>query len=771
MRMKLINLCQHKLNQLTRIFYVFFYSEAQFLVITEKMKPHVERRMKIEPFPWLRDYYVDMRELYTKLTLEKIKSTLFGEKRTSILHYEEMFERGSSLDREREKEYLEDEGHLQINRSERDKILMKGDPGMGKTTLGKKMELDWAEGLFQEYSIVFFVHLKFVKPGDSIESAIIQQHTELCGLKVSERKLRAILEKFSDRCLLILDGLDEHGLGKNEDVMKIIRGEKLLDCSIVVSSRPHSISEAQIHFSTIVKVVGFTENDASKFVYNFFTERQNISEILKFKPSDSREDFPVHKCPILLSILCLLVKEDEINMSKENLTVGDLYLRMVQCLYKKFTIRKGVQFEKNKFVKVMKSVGKLALQTLITNNPLLQRSEVLRIAGDFAFVYGFFAGHEDFRLFADPAADIFVTYAHRSLEEFFGSFGFLQALNDGKSVDEILGSDCKEPIFMVNPLVLNFCLWFLSKEYLESSKHIYHTLTSYVAKRIDCYTLDTEIVGQIFPAINIANQRTDNKLVLKFFKDVFKKCVDIRILHAPFNINTNRVNTILVRTSLNILDKLTVLTLGGVNIDRRSKFNIVINTFRTRDSLEILNLLLTSYNLPKRNPHVHISVINDSVMESMNSREDLMPLITKQIKELRLDKRGMHPRCTLFASGEFPFCPHFTHFTAKGYDITDSVPAAFMKAVKVGNLPNLKRIELNNCSLSDCQWPEVPEFSLKVRSTFNKSQMQKLLSNLTELTLNGIIDHLISTHLLGYHADTPITIKAEAIHEADSQCN
>ena len=56
----------------------------------------------------------------------------------------------------------------------------------------------------------------------------------------------------------------------------------------------------------------------------------------------------------------------------------------------------------------------------------------------------FFAGHEDFRLCTDPTADISVTYAHRSIEEFFGSFGFLQALDDEKSVEDILGSDCEK---------------------------------------------------------------------------------------------------------------------------------------------------------------------------------------------------------------------------------------------------------------------------------------------------------------------------------------
>ena len=59
----------------------------------------------------------------------------------------------------------------------------------------------------------------------------------------------------------------------------------------------------------------------------------------------------------------------------------------------------------------MRSVGKLALHTLVSNKPLLQRSEVLNIAGDFVLDYGFLAGHRDF---SDPTVDMYVTYAHRS---------------------------------------------------------------------------------------------------------------------------------------------------------------------------------------------------------------------------------------------------------------------------------------------------------------------------------------------------------------------
>ena len=135
----------------------------------------------------------------------------------------------------------------------------------------------------------------------------------------------------------------------------------------------------------------------------------------------------------------------------------------MKCLYKKYTIRTHIAYKPDDFNKVMKSVGKLALQTLMSNKPLFQRCEVLRIAGHFAFDYGLFAGHEDFRLLGDPTADLYVTYPHRSLEEFFCSFGFLQALDDEKSVDDILGSDCEKTDIHGGPFGLEFLLVVLIK--------------------------------------------------------------------------------------------------------------------------------------------------------------------------------------------------------------------------------------------------------------------------------------------------------------------
>ena len=168
-------------------------------------------------------------------------------------------------------------GENSKNEKEKENSL-QGNAGMGKSTLGKKIGLDWAKGWFKMFSIIFFVVLRIVNPSDSIEDVIIQQNSELLGLGLSRQKLSSILDKFGDRCLLILDGLDEHGLGQNEDVLNIIRDNKLLNVGVLITSRPHGIRVIETFFLTVVRVDGFTQEEAKKFVSNFFTDKYKIQK-------------------------------------------------------------------------------------------------------------------------------------------------------------------------------------------------------------------------------------------------------------------------------------------------------------------------------------------------------------------------------------------------------------------------------------------------------------------------------------------------------------
>ena len=117
------------------------------------------------------------------------------------------------------------------------------------------------------------------------------------------------------------------------------------------------------------------------------------------------------------------MEDSDIDLSDKTISMGEIYFRMVHCLYKKFTIQKGIGFEATSFLSSRKLLGKLALKTLLSGSPLLQRSHIIDEVGDDAFDYGLLIGHEDaHNLIRNETPDIFVTFSHRSILEFLGAF-------------------------------------------------------------------------------------------------------------------------------------------------------------------------------------------------------------------------------------------------------------------------------------------------------------------------------------------------------------
>ena len=244
------------------------------------------------------------------------------------------------------------------------KILAKGDPGIGKTTWAKKIAWDWAKKDFKKFSLILLVFLKLVHPEETLENAMIEQIPELEGFHVPIRKLESFIEHFGERCLLILDGLDEHALGSNKDVRKVLQHRKYLNCNILVTSRPHSIAEIRGCCDTVVSVEGFTRSEAKKFALSIVRDENAVEQILKFNPTGGKEEVVLHKCPILLSFICILVREKAVDLTNKTMPTGEIYTRMIQCLYKKFTIRRGISYDIGELTKIVGLVGKLAWQTL-----------------------------------------------------------------------------------------------------------------------------------------------------------------------------------------------------------------------------------------------------------------------------------------------------------------------------------------------------------------------------------------------------------------------
>ena len=539
---------------------VLTVSLSELQTIAEELRPYTADAMKIEVAPWIRDYVVDMEDLYTELKLEKIHNKPTGQDVKTLQNYKELFAECKTTEavdppdldfwREPTEKKMRKEKHKSKSKRKRGhKILIKGDPGMGKTTQCKKICWDWARRLFVHFHIVFFVFLKLVKPGDAIESAIIEQSPYMKGLKITKVKLRSIFELDGISCLIILDGLDEHALGSNENVLSIIRGENYLGCSIIVTSRPHSTRGIEGYFPVVVRIEGFTRNKAEQFASKILNDEKLIEGVLNYNPTNDEEGFilryqsryvPIHKSPILLSFLCLLAREDDIDLSNTKMHTGEIYTRMVRCLYKKYIIRKGLDFENTKFEAAMTKIGKLAMETLLSGDPLLRRAYVVKEVGEHAFDYGLLIGHEDaYRLIRDETADIWVTFPHRTIQEFLASFYFIWMLDKGIEIKSLLGAKCDKPIFLTNPLFLQFCLWFLcdDQKYFSFRNRytVYQRLIRCCVELMNSKVLDLETYDSIYPALDISSQSVyaKDKFRVIFLTDILAKCNQTSSLISP----------------------------------------------------------------------------------------------------------------------------------------------------------------------------------------------------------------------------------------------
>ena len=445
--------------------------------MAENARPHVKQVMKIDVAPWMRGYNVEMEELYTELSLEQIENKALGRESKRIRSYKMLFD---------------DKGdHRGVKNIPAKKILGKGDPGMGKTTVSKKIAYDWACGTFTRFVIVFSLFVNLIRPGQPIEGAIIDQNDWLDGYGIGKAKIKYILEHYGKACLLIIDGLDEHTPEQNQEIFAMIRGRKYPHCNLFLTSRPHYLKDTdEVYFPIIIRVEGFTILEAKKFTSKLLNDSNKISDIFNF-------DEYICRCPILVSFLCLLVREEDIKELGKSISKGEIYFRMIRCLYKKFTIRHKKAYDENEFIDVIKKIGKLALETLISGNFLLQRKNVIKEIGPEAFDYGLLIGHEDpYRLLRDVTADIFVTFPHPSIKEFLGAFYFICELDDGQSVSNrimyyVLG----------NTSVLHFCIWLLYSDqsyfHLNKRLEVREKIVEYIAvqeaswkkKTLDIYHL------------------------------------------------------------------------------------------------------------------------------------------------------------------------------------------------------------------------------------------------------------------------------------------
>ena len=228
------------------------------------------------------------------------------------------------------------------------KVLIEGDPGMGKTTYSQKLAYDWAnkqnewDPSFPEIEVLLLLRCNGIK--SSIWRAIDDQILpEDIDEKAKETFFKYIKENQS-KVLLLLDGLDEADPCEQDIYLSLVTCKLLSACHVVITSRHEVGQKVSRYCDTLWEIVGFTKEDSKSFIRKFFRGKDHLAEKfindhVEYWYADPTDDInhgfaDLAKNPLNLTLLCCIFEDSEKIFSESSRT--RLYIEIVLLVLRRY---------------------------------------------------------------------------------------------------------------------------------------------------------------------------------------------------------------------------------------------------------------------------------------------------------------------------------------------------------------------------------------------------------------------------------------------------
>ena len=270
------------------------------------------------------------------------------------------------------------------------KMLIDGAPGMGKTTSVQSICMKWSKDkLLQHFMLVVLISLREMKV-ECIKDLF--QFGAFDDQDLLQRLVEYVTKTRGRDILFIFDGFDElspEERRKDSLCLKIIKGEKLAKCSVIVTSRPHAseyLVERKELISCHVEILGFNKQHIYRYINSRIPDPSSAKTLIS-----ELEERPniLSLCSIPLNCAVVISSYKQVNSSFpvtqtelfQNFILGVLK-RHADCVLKNEALIKElrccqVDSELPQFLEqCLNALGKLAYSGICNNRLIFTYKEI-----------------------------------------------------------------------------------------------------------------------------------------------------------------------------------------------------------------------------------------------------------------------------------------------------------------------------------------------------------------------------------------------------------
>ena len=391
-----------------------------FHIIEEIRQLYQSREGNLAPFAWCDYPNFNMNDIFTRLKIvnrEKTRGTLTDDEITNMTA---IFRPHPKCQKPR-------------------KVLIEGDPGMGKTTYSQKLAYDWAnkqhewDASFPAIEVLLLLRCNDIK--SSIWEAIDEQIlSEDIDEKAKETFFKYIKENQS-KVLLLLDGLDEADPRERDIYLSLLTCKLLPDCHVVITSRHEVGKKVSRYCDNLWEIVGFTEEDSKSFIRKYFQGKEHLAERFIERQVKHWYADPLYrnfrglsdlaKNPLNLTLLCCIFEDSQEVYSKS--TITRLYIEIVLLVLRGYEEKNGLESNNDQdlisvYREKLKLLGRFSLHSLHERKWYFEKEKDIDNFGFLSFQQGGTRSKPCTRC----------VFSHKRFQEFFAGFYLAFQVIDGQ---------------------------------------------------------------------------------------------------------------------------------------------------------------------------------------------------------------------------------------------------------------------------------------------------------------------------------------------------